>query len=218
MENDVIHPVIEILRREISQFKVPIVTEYAQNERNPFHILISTLLSLRTKDQTTAEASYRLLKKADTPNDMLKLSQNEIEKLIYPVGFYRVKAENIKNICQSLVEKYQSKVPDNIDELLKFKGVGRKTANLVVTLGYNKLGICVDIHVHRISNRWGYIQTKNPDESEMILRKKLPKEYWIEFNDLLVTYGQNICLPTSPKCSQCTIADYCEKVGVTKSR
>mgnify|MGYP002279689940 CR=1 FL=1 len=197
---------------------MPIVTEYAQNEGNPFHILISTVLSLRTKDKTTAEASKRLLGMADNPETMQRLTAKEIEKLIYPVGFYRVKAENIVLLCQKLLEDYEGRVPDEIDELLTFKGVGRKTANLVVTLGYNKPGICVDIHVHRITNRWGYVQTKNPEATEIALRAKLPSEYWIEINDLLVTYGQNLCAPVSPKCSECEIINYCDQKGVERSR
>ena len=165
-----------------------------------------------------AQASRRLFDLADTQEKMLKLSAKKIEKAIFPVGFYRTKAKAIRQICRSLIEKYGGKVPDEIDELLKLKGVGRKTANLVVTLGYRKPGICVDTHVHRISNRWGYIRTKNPKETEYALRKKLPKRYWIEYNDLLVTFGQNLCRPISPQCSQCPVEKYCDKVGVTKSR
>ncbi len=216
MKDQDIHDIITILKQAIKKYKIPIVTQYALNERNPFHILISTILSLRTKDQTTAEASHRLLSLADTPQKIVKLDKNQIEKLIYPVGFYRVKAEIIKTICQRLIDEYKSIVPDDLDELLKLKGVGRKTANLVITLGYNKLGICVDVHVHRITNRWGYVQTKNPDATEKALREKLPKEYWIEINDILVTYGQNLCYPIKPVCSQCFISKYCDKMGVTK--
>ncbi len=218
MTDNHIHKVILVLRSIISEFKVPIVTEYANANKNPFHILISTLLSLRTKDSTTAKASKSLFSVANTPKLMSQLSESKIEKLIYPVGFYKVKAKNIKEICTTLTNKYNSIVPDDIDELLTLKGIGRKTANLVVTLGYNKPGICVDIHVHRISNRLGYVKTKTPYHTEMILRKKLPFEYWIEFNDLLVSYGQNICRPTSPICSKCYISTYCDRVGVSKSR
>ncbi len=218
MQDANIHECISILRDVITKFKVPIVTEYAQNEGNPFHILISTVLSLRTKDKTTAEASKRLLNVANNPEQMQKLSEKDIEKLIYPVGFYRVKSQTIKLLCQKLIEDYGGRVPDEIDELLKFKGVGRKTANLVVILGYNKPGICVDIHVHRITNRWGYVQTKNPEATEAALRAKLPSEHWIEINDLLVTYGQNLCTPVSPKCSQCKIIKYCDQKGVERSR
>ncbi|HXC61096.1 MAG TPA: endonuclease III, partial [Nitrospiria bacterium] len=155
---------------------------------------------------------------ATTPERMLKLSTRQIEKAIYPVGFYRTKARNIKSICQVLITQYHSKVPDEIDELLKLKGVGRKTANLVVTLGYHKPGICVDTHVHRISNRLGYIKTKTPEQTETVLREKLPRKYWMIWNDLLVTYGQNLCRPISPLCSQCRLTPYCSRVGVKQSR
>ena len=218
MKTSDIHECINILREVVIKFTTPIVTEYAKNDKNPFHILISTVLSLRTKDQTTAQASKRLFNVANTPKKMVLLSESEIEKLIYPVGFYRIKAKNIKNICQTLIDVYDEKVPDEIDNLLKLKGVGRKTANLVVTLGYNKPGICVDTHVHRITNRWGYVNTKNPEATEFALREKLPNEYWLEINDLLVSYGQNLCMPVSPKCSECRIYSLCKRVGVTKSR
>lgn len=218
MRDDQIHEVIGILRRETKKWDVPIVTLMSQTERNPFKILIATVLSLRTKDEVTAKAADRLFQVADNPYDMMKLDEEEIAALIYPVGFYRRKAKNIKEICKVLIDKYDGKVPDDIDELLKLPGVGRKTANLVVTLGYGKPGICVDTHVHRISNRLGYVDTKTPEETEFALRKKLPKEYWIEINDLLVSLGQHICHPTSPKCSQCPIEEYCEKRGVKRSR
>ena len=218
MRDDQIHEVIEILRRETKKWDVPIVTLMSQTERNPFKILIATVLSLRTKDEVTAKAADRLFQVADNPYDMMKIDEEEIAALIYPVGFYRRKAKNIKEICKVLINKYDGKVPDDIDELLKLPGVGRKTANLVVTLGYGKPGICVDTHVHRISNRLGYVDTKTPEETEFALRKKLPEEYWIEINDLLVSLGQHICHPTSPKCSQCPIEEYCEKRGVKRSR
>ena len=218
MRDDQIHEVIEILRRETKKWDVPIVTLMSQTERNPFKILIATVLSLRTKDEVTAKAADRLFQVADNPYDMMKIDEEEIAALIYPVGFYRRKAKNIKEICKVLINKYDGKVPDDIDELLKLPGVGRKTANLVVTLGYGKPGICVDTHVHRISNRLGYVDTKTPEETEFALRKKLPEEYWIEINDLFVSLGQHICHPTSPKCSQCPIEEYCEKRGVKRSR
>lgn len=218
MKDDDIHRVIEILREFVKDWKQPIVTQIAEREKDPFRILISTILSLRTKDEVTASASERLFSLAKTPEEMLKLSEEEIEKAIYPVGFYRNKAKTIKKICKTLVEKYNSRVPDNLEELLKLKGVGRKTANLVITLGYNKPGICVDTHVHRISNRLGYVKTKTPEETEFALREKLPVEYWIEFNDLLVTLGQIICHPVSPRCSICPIREYCDRIGVKRSR
>lgn len=218
MKDDDIHRVIEILRESVKDWKQPIVTQIAEREKDPFRILVSTILSLRTKDEVTASASERLFSLAKTPEEMLKLSEEEIEKAIYPVGFYRNKAKTIKKICKTLVEEYNSRVPDNLEELLKLKGVGRKTANLVITLGYNKPGICVDTHVHRISNRLGYVKTKTPEETEFALRGKLPVEYWIEFNDLLVTLGQIICHPVSPRCSICPIREYCDKIGVKRSR
>ncbi len=181
-------------------------------------MLVSCLLSLRTKDQVTAEASLKLFKLADTPEKMRKLRIPQLEKTIYPVGFYKTKAKRIKEICGTLLEDYGGNVPDEIDELLKLKGVGRKTANLVVTLGYGKLGICVDTHVHRISNRFGFIKTKTPEQSEFALRKILPEKYWIIYNDLLVSYGQNVCVPISPKCSECELSRYCKRVGVKKFR
>jgi endonuclease-3 len=149
---------------------------------------------------------------------MLRLPARRIERAIYPVGFYRTKAKQIKLICTWLVTRYGGRVPDAIEELLTLPGVGRKTANLVVTVGYGKPGICVDTHVHRISNRWGYIRTKTPEQSEEMLRRKLPPRYWITFNDLLVPFGQNICQPISPYCSRCNVARYCQRVGVTTSR
>ncbi len=186
--------------------------------KSPFMVLVSCILSLRTKDKVTAEASNRLFKLAVNPANMLKISTREIEKAIYPVGFYKTKAIRIKEICKVLLDDYGSVVPDEIDELLKLKGVGRKTANLVVTLGYGKLGICVDTHVHRISNRLGLVKTKTPEQTEFALRKKLPKKHWLIYNDLLVTYGQNLCAPISPWCSKCKIFKYCKRAGVKTSR
>ncbi|MGH7835924.1 MAG: endonuclease III domain-containing protein [Candidatus Binatia bacterium] len=213
-----IHKAVRILRRAVPKWNTPIVTLMAETYRNPFRVLISCILSLRTQDSTTAQASHRLFALADTPEKMLRLSEQKIAKTIYPVGFYRTKAKVIRGICRTLIRDYGGRVPDEIDELLKLKGVGRKTANLVVTLGYQKPGICVDTHVHRISNRWGYVKTKDPKETEFALREKLPKQYWIEYNDLLVSFGQHLCRPISPLCSQCPVERYCEKVGVTVHR
>jgi len=213
-----IHPAVRILRRAVPKWQTPIVTVVAQSSESPFHVLISCILSLRTQDATTAQASRRLFALANTPAEMLKLTARKIEKAIFPVGFYRTKAKNIRAICRALLEKYSGKVPDEIDELLKLKGVGRKTANLVVTLGYRKPGICVDTHVHRISNRWGYVRSKNPKETEFALRAKLPRQYWLEYNDLLVTFGQHLCRPISPMCSRCQVKKYCARVGVGISR
>lgn len=210
--------VIPILKKEVQRFFTPVVTEFANQTGDPFKVLISCLLSLRTKDEVTAAASRRLFKLAEHPVDMAKLPVRQIENAIYPVGFYKTKARRIQEICATLIRDYGAKVPDSLDELLKLKGVGRKTANLVITLGYGQPGICVDTHVHRISNRWGLIQTKTPEASEMALRQILPQKYWIIYNDLLVSYGQNICKPIGPHCSQCKIETYCARVGVTRSR
>jgi endonuclease-3 len=215
MRNQDLKNVFQILKTEVKKLKMPVLGHYTQS---PFTILIACLLSLRTQDKTTDEASARLFRLAETPQKMLKLPTAKIQKAIYPVGFYKTKAENIKKICEMLLSDFNGQVPDNIDGLLNLPGVGRKTANLVVTLGYQKPGICVDTHVHRITNRWGYVETASPDKTEMTLREKLPKRYWIEINELLVTYGQNICKPISPFCSQCKIHRYCKRVGVTRSR
>ena len=214
---DKIDDIVTILKRENKKYIVPIVTIVSMT-KSPFMVLISCLLSLRTKDKVTAEASNRLFKLADNPEKMLGLSIKNIEKAIYPVGFYKTKAKRIKEICRVLLDDYEGVVPNEIDELLKLNGVGRKTANLTVTLGYGKLGICVDTHVHRISNRLGLVKTKTPEQTEFALRKKLPQKHWLIYNDLLVTYGQNLCVPISPWCSKCRIFKYCKRVGVKKSR
>ncbi|MBI5252566.1 MAG: endonuclease III [Desulfomonile tiedjei] len=213
-----IDKIVETLRREVRNLEVPIVTEISRKRRDPFDVLVSTILSLRTKDQVTREASRRLLSVAAAPAELAALSEEDISKMIFPVGFYRTKARTLRQVCRDLLDKYGGKVPDDLDELLKLKGVGRKTANLVITLGFNIPGICVDTHVHRVSNRLGYVSTKTPEQTETTLRNKLPKEYWIEYNDLLVTWGQNICRPISPFCSKCAIEPYYQQVGVTRHR
>jgi len=218
MHDDDISIIIELLTKDLQSTKLPIVTDLAEREGNPFQILISTLLSLRTKDEVTEAATERLFRLARTPGEMSQLSRDDIIQAIYPVGFYRNKADTILHVCGILVEKYDSRVPDTIDELLTLKGVGRKTANLVVTLGYGGQGICVDTHVHRISNRLGYVDTKTPDETEWALRKKLPGRHWIIYNTLMVAFGRNTCRPISPLCSTCVISGYCDRIGVTKSR
>jgi endonuclease-3 len=181
-------------------------------------VLIACLLSLRTQDATTAAASARLFALADTPAAMLRLSEARIARVIYPVGFYRTKARAIRSICADLLARFGGRVPDTIDDLLTLSGVGRKTANLVVTMGYGKPGICVDTHVHRISNRLGFVRTISPERTEMALRATLPRRYWIGYNDLLVGFGQNVCTPLSPRCSQCPVRRLCQRVGVTTSR
>lgn len=215
--DDDIHGVIRILKREVKAFPVPVVGVYAES-REPFLVLISTILSLRTKDKTTYEASERLFALAKTPKATLALPVRVIERAIYPVSFFRVKARTIQGICRDLLERFGGRVPGSLDELLSLKGVGRKTANLVLTLAHRKPGICVDVHVHRISNRLGYVRTKTPEETEMALRRKLPERYWMIYNDLLVPYGQNVCAPVSPWCSRCKVSSYCARRGVLRSR
>ncbi len=219
MDSKTFIKVLDILEKEFPKWNAPVVSLMAKREhRTPFQILISTIISLRTKDEVTAEASERLFKLADNPYDMLKLSEEEIAKAIYPAGFYRNKAKTIKEISRILVEKYNGHVPDTLEELLKLPGVGRKTANLVLALSFNKPAICVDVHVHRITNRLGFVKTKTPEETEQELMKKVPREYWNKINDLLVAFGQTICKPVSPFCSKCPVSQYCEKVGVDRHR
>jgi endonuclease-3 len=210
---------VRVLRKAIKRWKTPVVTMYSRaNVRPAFQVLISCVLSLRTRDEQTSAASARLFAVADTPERIAALPVARIEKLIYPVGFYRTKAVNVKKVCRILVDEYGGAVPDEIDTLLTLPGVGRKTANLVVTLGFGKPGICVDTHVHRLCRIWGYVAAKNPDATERALRAKLPKRYWIEFNDLLVSFGQNLCHPVSPKCSICPLLACCPRLGVTTHR
>jgi endonuclease III len=210
--------VIARLKREAPAWRPTAIADVTEHSRDPFKVLIACLLSLRTKDETTGPASERLFALADTPQAMLRLRPRQIERAIFPVGFYRTKARVILGVCRDLIERFESHVPPSIDALLTLKGVGRKTANLVVTQGFNKPGICVDVHVHRISNRLGYVKTRNPEETEMALRAKLPRRYWIGYNDLLVSFGQNICLPVSPRCSACPVRPSCRRVGVHRSR
>jgi len=218
MKDSQINAVIKILKKELAVGTMPIVSHLAKNQRDPFVILISTLLSLRTKDEVTAVATERLFELASTPEEMLKVPLDKIAKAIYPAGFYRVKARNIHHACMELINRFASKVPDDIDDLLSIKGVGRKTANLVVSLAYGKDAICVDTHVHRISNRLGYVKTKTPDETEFALRKKLPRRHWIIYNTIMVAFGRQTCKPVSPICTRCPINEYCARVGVTLSR
>jgi endonuclease-3 len=218
MQDNEIHPTIAILRQNARQWQPALVDGMARVEPNPYHILVTTILSLRTKDTLTSQVAPRLLALADNPDEMVRHSPEVIAQVIYPVGFYRNKAKSILAVSQQLIDKYHGQVPDDLDELLKLPGVGRKTANLVLTAGFNKPGICVDTHVHRISNRWGYVRTKTPEETEFALRHKLPLEYWIEFNGLLVSMGQTICHPTSPRCSQCPVSQFCDRVGIVRSR
>ncbi|HEU0265313.1 MAG TPA: endonuclease III [Geobacterales bacterium] len=218
MKGEEIHEAMAILAELMPGWRTPAVTIVSQRQGDPFKVLISCILSLRTRDETTGPASERLFAVADTPEALARLRPAVIEQLIYPVGFYRNKAISIIRISQQLIDHFGSRVPDDLDLLLTLPGVGRKTANLVMTLGFNKLAICVDTHVHRICNRWGYVSTKNPEQTEMALRGQLPKPYWPVINDYLVTFGQNHCTPLSPHCSTCRLAHLCDRVGVTRSR
>ncbi|MFO7569357.1 MAG: endonuclease III [Smithellaceae bacterium] len=218
MQDKHIHQIVKILKTELDLGEMPIVSHLAENQRDPFVILISTLLSLRTKDEVTAEATDRLFALASTPEEMLSVPQAKIAKAIYPVGFYRVKAATIHSVCRDLIDRFQSNVPDDLETLLSIKGVGRKTANLVVSLAFGKPGICVDTHVHRISNRLGYVATKTPDQTEFALRAKLPPRHWIIYNTLMVAFGRKTCKPISPLCRTCPISQYCDRVDVGISR
>ena len=218
MNTKTLDKVLTILQKEVITYNVPIVTLVAERTRDPFRVLISTMLSLRTKDEVTTVASRRLFGKAVTPQEMLRLPSEQIQKLIYPVGFYKTKADNILKVCRILVDEYEGNVPDDLDRLLKFPGVGRKTANLVVTLGFGKPGICVDTHVHRIPNRLGWISTDAPEQTERSLEEILPERFWIEINRVLVRFGQLVCTPVSPRCSICPLSGLCPRIGVGRSR
>jgi len=218
INNSNIGKILKILKNEYIKNRKPIVTEISERDKDPYKILIGTLLSLRTKDEVTKQASNKLFSVADVPEQIIKLSQKQIEKLIFPVGFYHRKAENIKLVSKIILQTYAGKVPDELDKLLSLPGVGRKTANLVLVLGFDKFGICVDTHVHRISNRWNFVKTNSPEKTEFELRRKLPKKYWKIYNDYLVSFGQNICKPISPLCSKCEIEKWCPKIGVNTKR
>jgi endonuclease-3 len=218
MNTAVFLQVLDILKQEYPKWNAPVVTLIATHSNDPFLVLISTILSLRTKDETTREGCARLFSLAKTAASMRLLPIETISKAIYPVGFHNQKARQIHDICERLEEEFGGAVPNDIDTLLTFKGVGRKTANLVVSLGFNTPAVCVDTHVHRISNILGFIETKTPDESEFALRKKVPIDRWIGINDLLVAFGQTICKSVSPFCSQCPIETLCPKIGVKRKR
>jgi len=209
---------MDILEKKYKSWNAPVISFIAMKGASPFEILISTLLSLRTKDEVTIDATRRLFQNSTSPEEMVKLSPEIIEKLIYPVGFYRTKAKRIIEISQILIEKYNGLVPSTMEELLELPGVGRKTANLVLVEGFHIPAICVDTHVHRISNRTGYVKSKKPEQTEMQLRKKLPEKYWGLYNEILVAFGQTLCRPISPFCSKCPAEKLCPKIGVTKQR
>lgn len=206
------------LRRQLAGTAPPVVTLIAEADRDPFKVLVSTILSARTKDETTAAASARLFAAAPDAAALAELAPSRIAKLIYPVGFYKTKAKNVRAAARQLLEDYDGTVPDEIDELIKLPGVGRKTANLVLTEAFEKPAICVDTHVHRICNLWGYVETADALETERVLRERLPRRHWIDLNKTLVSFGQQICTPTSPKCSACSLAAWCPRIGVSRTR
>ncbi len=213
-----IDEVIKILKKKVVHYKVPVVDLIEIQTKDPFKVLVTTILSARTKDEVTHDAVKRLFKLVKKPKDFDKLTTKQIEKIIYPVGFYKTKARHLKKLPLSLQENFNGKIPNVIEELIKLPGVGRKTANLVVAVAFKLPGMCVDTHVHKISNRLGYIKTKTPLQSEMALRKKLPLKYWETYNSMIVAFGQNICRPVSPWCSKCPIRKYCKRIGVKISR
>ena len=218
MNDENIHQIVARLQENLRNWDMPVVSHLAEMGVDPFKILISTLLSLRTKDETTTTAAARLFRLAQSPAEMLQLPEAVIIEAIYPVGFYRKKAGTIHDICRELINRHQARVPDTLEELLALKGVGRKTANLVVSLGYGRPAICVDTHVHRISNRLGYVATNTPEKTEDALRSKLPAPYWTLYNTLMVAFGQHVCRPVSPFCSRCPVRSYCDRINVGKSR
>jgi endonuclease-3 len=217
MSSEKVLKTIKLIKGQVKNYIVPSVTQISAR-RDAYQVLISCILSLRTKDKTTIQASQRLFKVADNPANMLKLTVGKIQKLIYPVGFYRNKSRAILEISRKLLKDYSGKVPPLLDALLGLKGVGRKTANLVLGLGFAVPAICVDTHVHRISNRLGWVKTNSPEETELALRSIIPRSKWIELNTILVTFGQNLCFPVSPFCSKCKVYGLCKRRGVVKSR
>lgn len=208
----------EILLKEFKTYNAPVVDLIKIQTNDPFKVLVATILSARTNDKTTVDACKKLFFKVNKIEDLNKLSNKEIEKLIYPVGFYHTKAEHLKLLPHALKEKFNNKIPKTVEELIELPGVGRKTANLVVAIAFDKPAVCVDTHVHRIMNIFGYVKTKTPLETEMALRKKLPIKYWTTINSILVAHGQHVCRPISPMCSKCKIEKFCNKIGVKKSR
>ena len=210
--------ILRRLERFCQAYSPASVTSISQRDANPFKVLISCILSLRTKDEVTTAAAQRLFERADTPRAILSLPVQELAEIIYPVGFYKTKSRHLHELSSELLQRHGGQVPDSLDALLSLEGVGRKTANLVLGLGFGKPAICVDTHVHRISNRLGLVHSRTPRETEWQLAQALPREHWIRFNNLMVTFGKNCCVPVSPHCSQCPMSEDCPKLGVTHSR
>jgi exodeoxyribonuclease-3 len=211
----VLETALPIIEETISRFKTPVVDLIAVQTGDPYKILVATILSARTRDEATAKAAARLFAEAPDLPGLAKISEERLAKLIYPVGFYRNKARYLSRLPEAINKDFGGKIPAEVDSLVKLPGVGRKTANLVVAVAFRKPAICVDTHVHRIMNIWGYVQTRTPLETEMALREKLPLPYWLTINSTLVAFGQSICTPQRPHCDQCPIASRCPKIGVT---
>lgn len=218
MDTPTVEKVLRRLNKEVQKFHAPVMDLHETHEDEPFRILVGTMLSAQTKDGVTAEACKRLFKKIKGFKDLRRIDETELKKLIYPVSFYHTKAKHLKQLPEVIDEEFKGKIPETIEELIKLPGVGRKTANLVVSLAFNQDGVCVDTHVHRIMNRFGYVRTKTPHETEMRLRAKLPRKWWNLTNRILVAYGQNTCTPTSPWCSKCPVSELCEQKNVSRKR
>jgi len=210
--------IFTLLNKEMRKYSMPLAEDVFQKTKDPFKVLVATILSARTKDALTITLLPNIFKKINTLNDLNKISERALAKLLYPIGFYKNKAKFLKQLPLVMQEKFDGVIPQTIEELVQLPGVGRKTANLVLSVAFNKHAICVDTHVHRITNRLGYVKTKTPLETEFALRNKLPKRYWHPINYLLVTYGQHVCVPISPHCSVCKIKKYCKRVNVSTSR
>lgn len=217
MNNRTLAQILTRVEKSLGQRTPPAMVKIGQ-KADPFRILVGCLISARTRDEVTEAACSRLFQRIKTPHGLLKLSSRQLEKVIYPVAFYRNKAKALKSLCTDLIERFEGRVPDTLEELLTLQGVGRKTANLTLILAFDGMGICVDTHVHRIANRWGYVDTETPDQTEDALRKKLPQKYWQRINELLVGFGQTVCKPISPLCSQCPVDQHCPRIEVGKHR
>lgn len=217
MNNRILALNLARVEKSLGQRTPPAMVKIGQ-KAEPFRVLVGCLISARTRDEVTEAACSRLFQRIKTPRGLLKLTTRQLEKEIYPVAFYRNKAKALKSLSSDLIERFEGKVPGTLEELLTLQGVGRKTANLTLILAFDGMGICVDTHVHRIANRWGYVETDTPEQTEQVLRKKLPLKYWQRINELLVGFGQTVCKPLSPLCSQCPVDKHCPRIDVNKYR
>jgi endonuclease III len=217
MNNRILAANLARIEKTLEQRTPPAMVKIGQ-KADPFRILVGCLISARTRDEVTEAACIRLFQRIKDPQGLLGLTPRQLEKEIYPVAFYRNKAKALKLLSSDLIERFGGQVPETLEELLTLQGVGRKTANLTLILAFDGMGICVDTHVHRITNRWGYVETTTPDQTEAALREKLPQKYWQKINEWLVGFGQTVCKPLSPLCSQCPVEKQCPRIGVEKHR